>query len=194
MPKKLICTFFIFIFTFSITKSQSFMHGFGATISLMTANISTPSVKYTATVAFTNLTYFPRYTLTESDRTSVSIGAPVGAGVGFSTGGGSGDASVYYGFDIPVVIDYNIGRKSTMENEESFGWYVGTGFGYQYTNWTDGYSNEKLNSYGPLLRAGIRFGGGFNHPDRATTVGLSFKPGLEKSKFKTFGIAVLTEF
>lgn len=170
------------------------MHGLGATISIMTANISTSSERYTATVAFTNLTYFPRYTLTKSDRTSLSIGTPVGAGVGFSAGGGSGDASVYYGFDLPLVIDYNIGRKSTIENEDSFGWYLGTGFGYQFTNWTDGYSTNKLNSYGPLLRAGIRFGGGSRRPDRATTVGLSFKPGLEKSRFKTFGIAVLTEF
>lgn len=29
-------------FIFSVTKSQSFMHEFGATISLITANISTP--------------------------------------------------------------------------------------------------------------------------------------------------------
>lgn len=194
MLKKSIITLLVFIFTFSAGKSQNFMHGAGATISIMTANISTPFQRYTATVSFTNLTYYPRYTLTESDRTSLSIGAPVGAGVGFSTGGGSGDASVYYGFDLPVVIDYNIGRKSTIENEDSFGWYIGTGFGYQYTNWTDGSSTDKLNSYGPLLRAGIRFGSGANWPDRATTVGFSFKPGLDKNKFKTFGIAALMEF
>lgn len=173
--------------------AQTFLQGLGATVSVMTADIRTAGSSYTATVAFTNFTYFPRYTLTESENSSVSIGIPIGGGIGIADGSGGGDASLYYGFDFPLVIDFNKGRKSTYENEERFGWYFGAGFGYMLTSWTDGYSSQKLNSYGPIARAGIRFGAGANNPDKATTLGLYFKPGLEKHKFKTFGIAVLTE-
>jgi hypothetical protein len=193
MSEKSIFVFFFSFPAFTAIKGQSFMHGAGATVSVMTANISTPNARYTATVLFTNFTYFPRFTFGEKEHSSLSIGVPVGAGIGFNNGG-SANASVYYGFDLPLVVDFNGGRKSSPDNEDRFGWYAGAGFGYALTNWTDGSSTEKLNSYGPLFRTGIRFGGGSNRPERATTVGFFFKPGLEKTKFKTFGIAALTEF
>ncbi len=191
--KSIAFSFFLFL-AFTGINAQSFMQGAGATVFIMTAKISTPSEKYTATVSFTNLTYFPRFTFGEKERSSLSVGIPIGAGIGFANSSGGGESSIYYGFDLPLVIDFNMGRKSSPDNEDNFGWYIGTGFGYTITSWTDGSSTDKLNSYGPLFRSGIRFGGGSNHPERATTVGLFFKSGLEKTKFKTFGIAALTEF
>ena len=171
---------------------QSFMHGIGPTFSVMAGRVHNPGESYDAAVAFTNFTWFPRLNLSESDRSSLSIGVPIGAGVGFANGGSEG---LYIGFDLPLAIDYNRGRKSTYENESRVGWYIGTGFSYTFTFWTGGYSSSnKLVSYGPLLRTGIRFGAGSKHPDKATTLGFYFRPGLDKDKLKTGGIAVLIEF
>ncbi len=192
MLKKAILFLVCFFSFHSFIHAQSFLHGIGANVSVMTANIKEGGDRYTMTMSFTNLTYFPRYILSESDNSSLTIGAPVGAGIGFANSGGT-DAALYYGFDLPLALDYNIGRKSSYENNEGFGWYVGGGFGYMWTNWTDGSSTDKISSFGPMARAGIRFGSGSQNPDRALTLGFSFKPGLEKRKFKTFGIAVLYE-
>jgi hypothetical protein len=192
MLKKTIIVFFLSILLCTYSHAQTFMHGIGVTFSGMAGRVHNPGESYDAAVAFTNFTWFPRFNLSESDRSSLSIGMPVGAGVGFSSGGSDG---VYIGFDLPLAIDYNRGRKSTYENESKMGWYVGAGFGYTFTYWTGGYSSSnKLESYGPLLRTGIRFGAGSKHPDKATTLGFYFRPGLDKDKLKTGGIAVLIEF
>ncbi|HSU28164.1 MAG TPA: hypothetical protein VLJ68_07270 [Chitinophagaceae bacterium] len=190
MIKKATVIFFMMFLIHQGSNAQTFMHGFGATISIMIDKVtSPPGTKYTNAVSFSNLTYFPRFNLTESANTSLSIGAPIGAGIGFDVEGGT----IYYGVDLPLVVDFNMGRKSSYENEDRFGWYIGGGFGYMLTNWTDGSSTEKLNSYGPLIRTGIRFGAGRKNPDKAVTMGFYFKPGLERSKIISFGVAVLTE-
>jgi hypothetical protein len=194
MKKKSLILLILTCLTATSIFAQNFMHSAGVTISVLTGKVNTPSEKYTAAVSFANFTYFPKFTLTESESSSFTIGVPLGAGIGVSNSTGGGDAGLYYGFDFPLVADYNRGRKSTNDNEDSFGWFVGTGFSYTLTYFTDGSSTDKLNSYGPLLRAGIRFGAGSNHPDRATTVGFSFKPGLESTKFKTFAAHVLYDF
>jgi len=192
MIKKLSMLFISSLLISTASNSQTFMHGLGATVNIMTAKIDNPSEKYTATVSFTNFTYMPRLIFGEKESSSFSLGFPISAGVGFGSDV-FGDTHVYYGGELPLVFDFNKGRKSSPDNEDSFGWYIGTGFSYTLTNWTTGSSTDKLNSYGPLVRFGVRFGGGSNRPERATTVGLSFKPGLEKTKFKTIGIAVLME-
>lgn len=195
MQKRSILFLLIISLTGYGTFAQHFMQSAGIAFSILTGKISTPAESYTATVSFANFTYFPKFTVTESENSSISIGIPFGLGVGIATSTGYGETSVYYGGDLPLVIDYNRGKKSTNDNDDKFGWYVGTGFGYALTNWTDGSSTAKLNSYGPLIRAGIRLtGGSSNHPTRATTVGFSFKTGLESTKFKTIGIAAMIEF
>lgn len=194
MNKKLSVLFISLLLISIVSKSQTFMQGLGATVNIMTAKIDNPSEKYTATVSFTNFTYMPRLIFGAKESSSLSLGFPVSAGVGIGSDV-FGESHIYYGGELPLVFDFNKGRKSSPENEDNFGWYIGTGFSYTLTNWsTGGGSADKLNSYGPLLRFGVRFGGGSNNPERATTVGLSFKPGLEETKFKTFGIAALMEF
>lgn len=193
MIKKIFISLFSLLFIKVTGNSQTFMHGLGATVNVMTAKIDNPSEQYTATVSFTNLTYMPRFIFGEKESSSFSLGFPVSAGVGFGSDV-FGDSHIYYGGELPLVFDFNKGRKSSPDNEDSFGWYIGTGFSYTFTNWTTGGSTDRLNSYGPVVRFGVRFGGGSNRPERATTVGLSFKPGLEDTKFKTFGIAALMEF
>ena len=186
---------FSFLF-FTKGQTQNFMHGAGVNFFFMANKTAvSPGIYNNNLLFFTNLTYFPKFTLTESENSSVSVGIPLGAGIGLVRDGGGDYGSVYYGFDFPLVIDYNMGCKATAEMDEGFGWYIGAGFGYTLTNWTDGSSTEKSNSYGPLLRSGVRFGlNDDRHPERALTIALFFKPGLEKAKFKTYGIGVITEF
>jgi hypothetical protein len=190
MIKKLALLFLLLSVNF-ISKAQSFMHSAGVNFSIMNAKINNNTGKYSLTTAFTNLTYFPRLNLMEAENSSVSIGAPVGAGIGISQ---TGDASLYWGFDLPAVIDYNIGKKSSAENEQGFGGYFGGGFGYTFTNWSDGSSTNKINSYGPILRGGVRFGTFDNSPNVGICIGLSYKIGLETEKFRTYGIQVLADF
>ena len=170
--------------------AQSFIHAIGANISVLTAKINTPSEKYTFTMEVNHFSYFPRFNLSESENSSFSIGFPLGAGIGVLTGGGNAEG-IAWGFDLPVVADYNIGCGSTSENEKNFGEYFGGGFGYMYTGWTDGGSTENANTYGPLVRAGIRFSS--SNANWRVTVGMFYKTGLEKAKYKTFGFNVLMD-
>ncbi len=193
MKKKSILFFIAFVVC-TVSQAQSFMHSGGVNFLIMNAKINNFTGKYSLTMAFTNLTYFPRFNLLETEGSSISVGVPVGAGMGVSSGTGMGDASIYWGLDLPAVIDYNIGKKSTLDNEQNFGGYFGGGFGYTLTNWSDGSSTEKINSYGPILRGGVRFGKFDNNPDVSICIGLTYKIGLETEKFKTYGIQVLADF
>lgn len=183
--------FFLLVFILlagQLLHAQSLMHGIGANMSVVFAKIETPFVKETFTMQVTHLSYFPRYTLTEAENTSISVGSPLGAGVNIMSDG-YGSAGLSWGFELPVVLDYNIGCMSYPENEAGFGTYFGAGFSYMYTNYKlyDD-ENNQVKTYGPVARAGIRFasGGGRWH----TTVGLFYKVGMEAQKFKTLGFNV----
>jgi hypothetical protein len=70
----------------------------------------------------------------------------------------------------------------------------GVGFGYnKITISKTSNSNFTGVSYGPLFRAGIRFGNKKNSSwgDKAIDVNFYFKQGLEKEKYVSFGSAVL---
>jgi hypothetical protein len=191
MKSKTISLSFLFCFISSVIFAQSFMHSVGANISVMFAKIETPSLKEDFAMEVTHLSYFPRFILTESDNSSFTVGTPVGVGINIINDV-SGESGIAWGFDAPLVFDYNMGCKSSPENENGFGGYFGAGFGYMYTSYTFGYGDEKATSYGPIGRAGIRFlsgGGRF-----ATTIGMYFKTGLEKQKFKTVGFNILADF
>jgi hypothetical protein len=162
------------------------MHSVGANISILYAEIDKPGTRYTFTMAVTHFAYYPRYTLTESDNYSVSVGSPLGAGVGLLTSSGSA-TGITWGFDLPVVIDYNTGYQSTPGNENNTGAYFGGGLGFMYTGWTGDSDGGKATSFGPLVRAGIRFGR-WNF-----AAGIFGKYGLEKEHYKTFGFNILKE-
>lgn len=191
MLKKMILLSFLSFSIITKIYAQSFMHGIGANISVLTAKINTPSDQYTFTMAVTHFSYFPRFTLTESENSSVSIGSPLGAGVGFLSSGGE-TGGIAWGFELPLAVDYNIGCKSTPDNENTFGGYFGAGFSYLYTGWTDGNETSKANTYGPLARTGVRFAS--SQSDWSVTIGLFFKYGLEKEKYKTFGFNIIADF
>jgi hypothetical protein len=176
-------------------QAQKLMQSAGVAFSVMNAQISDQYGSYGSTLEFANLTYFPRYNLAESENNSLSGGIPISVGLGFASSAAGGSDGLYWGLDLPLVFDYNSGRKSTKDNIKKFGLYFGGGFGYTLTNWSDGNSTGHVNSYGPLARAGFRFGvSDEQHPDWAIAIGLSFKYGLETAHYKTYGISVMIDF
>ena len=193
---KHISTCIALIFVYNRLPAQSFMHSIGATISIMDARIHDSwGSSYSISTMQTNFSYFPRYNFAESDNTSVSIGLPLGAGIGISDNGLS-DYGVAFAFDIPAVVDYNFGYKSTLENDSRVGGYLGAGFGYyRITVSKSSYSDFTGVSYGPMARAGFRFTTPRNRENgHGVTVGLFYKKGLEKEKFNTYGCNVYFDF
>src|SRR5438874_7587869 len=182
----------LFLLVIANTKSigQNFMNSIGANISVLFAKINTSYDKENFIMQVNQFSYFPRFTLSESENSSVSIGAPLGAGIGILTSGGNSDG-IAWSFDAPVVLDYNMGCKSTPDNDEGLGSYFGAGFGYMYTGWS-AYENNKAISYGPLARAGMRFSG--RNSNWHMSIGLFLKYGLEKEKYKTAGFNILADF
>jgi len=190
-------TGFLIVFSFFICMNgfgQSFMQSAGFTINVMHTNGSASNGNQSLTFAFSNLTYFPKLSFAETESSSLSIGAPLSVGIGRSSNlSADGSSGLYWGFDAPMVLDFNIGAKSTRENEDKFGGYFGGGFGYSHSSWTYyGYTDFKANSYGPIIRGGVRFG--FPSANLGVTIGLSYKIGLETEKYGTYGLALLADF
>ncbi|MGH2643819.1 MAG: hypothetical protein ACRDE2_07725 [Chitinophagaceae bacterium] len=140
-----------------------------------------------------NLTYFPRYNFIERDNSSVSVGLPVGFGLGLVIENYGNPGSIAGGFDVPVVLDYNIGYKSTMDNDSRFGGYFGVGFGY-LKDFLDKNDNLGFTGaiYGPMIRGGFRFGGSGNNWDgHGLTAGIFYKEGIESMKMHTLGFNMM---
>lgn len=192
---KPVCTAFIFTLTFAARAgAQQLMHSFGLSISVLQGTLHQDAVNYESfAVEQNNLTYFPRFNFVENENSSISVGAPIGVGIGIATNTYGGDAGVIFSYDLPLVIDYNIGCKSTMENDRNFGGYFGVGFGYNKVNISESsYSNFDGTSYGPLFRAGFRFGSsreGWN--GHGLSAGAYYKIGIDKGKLTTIGFNVL---
>lgn len=169
------------------------MHGFGVTISGLYGKITTPYSSSSFSLAQTNLTYFPRYNFVENENSSISIGFPLGIGIGIASNTYGNDAGISFAYDLPATIDYNIGFKSTSENEKTFGVYFGAGFGYYKVSISGSqYSDFKGATYGPLFRGGVRIGSSDESwHGNALTIGMFYKKGIEKDKLTTIGFNVL---
>lgn len=185
----------IFLFTCQ-SFSQSFMHSIGGTPTLLVSkeNPETGSEKFS--IFQTVITYFPRLNFISNENSSVSIGAPVGVGFGVVKDLGGNADGFSFAYDLPVVVDYNFGFKSTPEAEGNFGGYLGAGFGYFKVNVSNSsFGNFSGATHGPILRGGIRFGSSSEAwGGHGLTIGLNYKKGIEKSKLSTYGIAVLYDF
>jgi hypothetical protein len=176
--------------------SQEFMHSVGATISVLSGTLTSPEETSSFSMMQTNFTYFPRYNFIKNDNSSFSIGAPVGVGIGIASNTYGDDAGVAFAFDVPVVVDYNLGFKATSESSNYFGGYFGAGFGYYHVSITGSqYSNFDGSTYGPMVRGGVRIGSANESwGDHGLTIGVFYKKGLEKDKLHTFGFNVLYDF
>lgn len=184
--KRLLVSFTLLL-TISSSQAQ-FMHGFGGTINYQFMQDEDKNSEF---ILMSNLTYSPRLVFGANERSSFSLGLPISAGIGLVNDGYGG---IYYGGELPLVFDVNMGRKSSPVNEDSFGWYTGAGFSYRFTWLSDGEEAERFHSYGPVFRLGMRVGNNRNNPDKAMSIGLSVKVGLEEEKWKTFGLSFIQEF
>ncbi len=175
-------------------SAQQLMHSFGLTLSVLQGTLQEGAGSSESfAVEQNNLTYFPRFNFVENENSSISIGAPIGIGIGITTNIYGNDTGVLFSYDLPLVIDYNIGCKSTMENDRNFGGYFGVGFGYNKVTISESsYSDFNGSSYGPLFRAGFRFGSSNERWNgHGLTAGAYYKIGIDKNKLYTIGFNIL---
>ena len=189
------------IFTTVTALGQSFMHGAGLTIFVVSPRNGDVSVGE-------GVTYYPRINFIETEGLSVSAGIPLSVGLTVSTssyyssnGGYYDEASAGFIVNAPVIINLNIGRGSTFDNTDKMGYFLGGGFGYHHgdfiiTGMDDyGYtyeSFESTNVYGPAANAGFRIGVGRQHKN--IEVRFSYMKGLNESKPDIFGGGALFNF
>ena len=194
MLKRFYCLLIVLCVYSPSLFAQHFMHSAGATISAITGTVQIPGGSESFGLSQTNLTYFPRYNFVENENSSISVGAPSGVGLAVVSNTSGDDAGISFAYDLPVVVDYNMGCKSTKENDKHFGGYVGAGFGYYKISISNSeYSNYNGATYGPMLRGGVRF----KLPkwdSEAVTIGMYYKQGIESDKLTTIGFNVLYDF
>ena len=193
MLKKAIFSLLLACLCTSSSISQRFMQSAGTTISFLYDKNKTNNPSANLSVTPTTFTYFPRYNFVENENSSFSIGTPVGLGVGLATDVYGDNWSVSFAYDLGAAFDYNIGCKSTRANPKSFGGYLGAGFSYLHVGVSNNaFSEFRGNTYGPLVRGGLRFlfSKGRN-AGSALNTGLFYKRGLEAAKVSTIGLNVL---
>lgn len=184
---------FLLILPGYTVSAQTLRHSFGENISVMFGTIHEDQYyRQDLTLIQSNLSYFPRVTFLETEKTSLSIGVPLGIGFGMYSqlDENYGDDGIYFSFDVPLVLDYNIGCNSSRENDDNFGGFFGVGFGYQKVSISQTeYANYDGGSYGPMVRGGIRFRGSSRWRTRSITISSFYKIGLEKEKLNTVGLS-----
>lgn len=162
--------------------SQNFMNGIGVHILGTSAPGSSESGAFGVGV-----TYSPRFNVMSGENMSVSVGIPITLGFTSTTyttsyggvvgaNGEEDKVSIGLVFNAPLIVNLNMGRGATKENENStkFGYFVGAGFGYHHGDFIGGggydqngnYIDEdtySVNSFGPAANAGVRLGMGRRH-------------------------------
>jgi hypothetical protein len=189
----------VLLFISGITFCQTFMHGAGITVLIGSAKGGDVSVAE-------GFTYSPRFNFLENETLSISVGIPLSIGLSapYSTSFGSdyyNAGSIGFVVNAPLMINLNMGRGSTKENTDRYGYFVGGGFGYHLgdfiTGQDDGYGGQyntikTTNTFGPCANAGFRIGVGSRH--RNIEVRLSYMKGINEDKPDIFGLAGLFNF
>lgn len=97
--KQFFIVFFLILLVSSKISAQTLMHSFGATISVLQGTIHDANGGYESFgLEQTNLTYFPRYNFVENENSSISVGAPVGIGIGLVSNTYGNDAGVLFSY------------------------------------------------------------------------------------------------
>lgn len=182
---------------------QSFMHGAGITIIGSTTG---EGISSDVGLGF-GFTYAPRFNFFETKTLSVSVGIPLSIGISAITSTTYYQNGVYearpVGFVInaPLLVSLNMGRGSSKENRQKFGYFFGAGFSFyhgdfltdNYNTNTSSYTNSySSNTYGPAGNAGVRFGVGRKY--RNIEVRLSYMKGVNENKPNIFAVAGLFNF
>jgi hypothetical protein len=181
----------------TLAKAQFIANDLGASIFVGSATIAKNGQTEKLLPSFYGVSWYPRYML----GSSLSVGVPLT--LGFSGSFNSREGSSFsFGLDGPVAVDYNFGYGAAGSNEDydgGFGGFVGVGFGYTKATsaapetyngayWTEA-DFSASSSYGPMGHAGVRFP--IKQGEKSITIRLSYKKGLEKTKFNFFGGTLL---
>ena len=186
MLKKFLFFIVFFFFTAGI-NAQSFMSSYGGTASIIQGK-ETSDGPYKSVLYQLCGTYFPRYNLSESDNSSISLGMPLSVGIG-QVNNADG---VAFSVDVPLMGDYNFGCDAIPESESGLGGYLGAGFGYTCTSASSYFGSSNLSSYGLMIHAGVRLIVSQKF-SQSMSFGLFYKFGIEQEKFKTIGFNFLID-
>jgi hypothetical protein len=175
--KKIVLIVTLF-FTVAGVSAQSFMHGAGVTVFAASSSGTKTTVGY-------GLTYSPRFNFLETESLSVSVGIPLSVGISFSTSLYStnydDDVSVGVVLNAPLIVNLNMGRGSSKDNTQKFGFFVGAGAGYYRGDFIDSYDEGySINAFGPAGNAGVRLGVGRKH--RNIEIRFSYLKGINDNK------------
>jgi hypothetical protein len=112
-------------------------------------------------VGLASLFYNPRLNIVEvSEKSTISVGSHLGLGFSFNSSSNSrsgSESSGSFGFDIPVVAEFNFGCKSNPDNEDGFGFFLGTGGGYNSISVSQNGASASVSSFGVYSNLGLRF-------------------------------------
>lgn len=145
--------------------------------------------KESESYAFLKFDWAFRKNITENENSSFSLGTSLSAGGGiyediFGTTG------FIYGGGLQLWGDQNYGMGAVENPKSNRGYHLGLGFGVSYTG-ADGESIDENNgvSYGPMVRAGYRFGMYKARKDLYKPIGISvsYMHGIEKARWRTLG-------
>ena len=146
--KKTILIIFLAIQSFNVFSQFNHSVG-GGFVNLMQGD---------ASISLPSLFYSPRINVSEiNENMALSVGSHIGLGFRLSSSSNSrtgteSSESSFINFQLPVVAELNFGRKSTSDNEDNFGFFIGGGGALNYAA-----SETSITSYGPLANAGVRF-------------------------------------
>lgn len=191
----------LFSLSVSFSFSQSFMHGAGVGIFVLTSPGSDP------TGAFA-LSYSPRFNFVETGGMSLSVGVPINLGI---SGSYYAEYNSYYGgyenntlkafINAPAMFNLNVGAGSTKENESRFGFFFGGGYGLHYGDigktYVDDYGYESVAknytaSYGPAGNAGVRIAVGSHQKN--IEIRLSYMKVKKDARLNVYGANVYFNF
>ena len=196
MIKRPFFTIIFFLFFATSAFSQELSHSGGISGSIMRATLKGPLGKSGRFgMTHLHLNYFPRLSFPLNYYSTLSAGILFGVGGGFINNDFLSVKGNYLSYDIPLVIDYNVGYKASDPGDDHIGFYFGFGGGYTATQRdTLGVTSFKANSFGILARAGIRLD--LEIPEKYTGISIGFfhKIGMGEEKYKTSGINVMIDF
>lgn len=106
------------------------------------------------------ITYSPRLNfLPLGDAGTLSVGTHIGLGISGEFNSRTGGEGSFI-FDLPLVVELNMGNSSHPDNENNFGGYFGGGFGYSKLALADTYYGTTSDTaLGPIVNGGLSYKG-----------------------------------
>ena len=202
MKQKINLTLLLLVGLTTVAQAQRFTNSTGFTLEYIYGTVGGAAPKSNNLMLTPYyITYSPRFNMLETGSTSLSIGAPVGIFIGgysgtvnnsqFGYSSTINDNGWLFGYELPVVLDFNLGKGAIRDDDSRLGAYIGTGYSYSRFNiFGSHYSNYHGTSIGPLIRGGVRLRLGACN---IASLGMFYKQGREHEQFNTIGFNFLCD-